>query len=177
MGLRKAIAYSKKKVVPYTRKSKKKQKSYVKTVPPVTVVKYSMGKAEGFRRGKFPFQLTLITTENIQIRDSSLEACRQFLNKKLETELSGQYFFRILAHPHHIQRENKMLTGAGADRMQTGMARSFGKTIGRAALIKPDQILYIIGVKNTKAEVEARKLIKSIKARLSCKVSTKTVKA
>lgn len=32
-SLRKANAYSKKKVVPYTRVSKKKSKSYVKTVP------------------------------------------------------------------------------------------------------------------------------------------------
>ena len=43
-----------------------------------------------------------------------------------------------------------MLTGAGADRMQTGMARSFGKTIGRAAFVKPGQILFIIGVKKRK---------------------------
>ncbi len=67
-----------------------------------------------------------------------------------------------------------MLTGAGADRMQTGMSRSFGKTMGRAAFVKPGQTLYIIGAKNTKAEVEARKLIRSIKARLPCKVVVKS---
>jgi ribosomal protein L16/L10AE len=67
-----------------------------------------------------------------------------------------------------------MLTGAGADRMQTGMSRSFGKTMGRAAFVKPGQTLYIVGVKDTKAEVEARKLIRSVKARLACKVTVRT---
>ena len=61
--------------------------------------------------------------------------------------------------------------------MQTGMSRAFGKSSGRAAIIKPDQTLFIIGVKNTKAEVEARKLIRSAKARLPCKTSTETIKA
>jgi len=70
-----------------------------------------------------------------------------------------------------------MLTGAGADRMQTGMSRAFGKTIGRAALVKPNQTLFILGVKTTKAEIEARKLIRAIKARLPCKVGTETIKA
>jgi len=37
---------------------------------------------------------------------------------------NGQYFFRIIPFTHHIQRENKMLTGAGADRTQTGMQLS-----------------------------------------------------
>jgi ribosomal protein L16/L10AE len=57
--------------------------------------------------------------------------------------------------------------------MQTGMSRAFGKTSGRAALIKPDQTLFIIGVKTPKAEIEARKLIKATKARLACKTRTK----
>ena len=68
-----------------------------------------------------------------------------------------------------------MLTGAGADRMQTGMSRAFGKTMGRAALVKPNQTLFIIGVKTKKEEAEARKLIRSIKARLACKTSIKNV--
>ena len=70
-----------------------------------------------------------------------------------------------------------MLTGAGADRMQTGMSRSFGKTMGRAALVKPNQVLFILGIKTPKAEVEARKLIRAVKARLPCKVRTETIKA
>ena len=41
-GLRKARAYSKKRVVPYTRISKKKSKSFIKTVPQQKIVKFSM---------------------------------------------------------------------------------------------------------------------------------------
>ena len=32
-----------------------------------------------------------------------------------------------------------MITGAGADRMQTGMQRAFGKAIGSAAQVKKNQ--------------------------------------
>jgi len=169
MALRKATSYSKKKVVPYTRKSKKKSKSYIKTVPPANIVKYSMGNEKAFSEGKFPLQLTLFTTENVQIRDGALEACRQFINKKLEKNYPGQYFFRIIPHPHHIQRENKMLTGAGADRMQTGMQLSFGKTIDRAAILRRNAGIFFIATGNKKIEQEARKLLNTIKSKLPCK--------
>jgi ribosomal protein L16/L10AE len=56
------------------------------------------------------------------------------------------------------------------------MALSFGKSVSRAALVKADQTLYLIGVKTPKQEVAARKLIASCKARLACKVSTRTEK-
>lgn len=169
MGLRKAAAYSKKKVVPYTRKSKRKSKAYVKTVPPANIVKYTMGNEHAFDEGKFPLHLTLVTTENVQIRDGALEACRQFVNKKLEKSFPGQYVFRIIPHPHHIQRENKMLTGAGSDRMQTGMQLSFGKTIDRAAIVKKGHGIFFIAVANKKIEQEARKLLNTIRSKLPCK--------
>ena len=51
-GLRKATAYSKKKVVPFTRVSKKRQKSYIKTVPPQKIVKFQMVKPKLFNDGK-----------------------------------------------------------------------------------------------------------------------------
>ena len=56
-SLRKANAYSKKKVVPYTRVSKKKSKSYVKTVPHQKIVKFTMGNSGMFNDGKFPIHL------------------------------------------------------------------------------------------------------------------------
>jgi len=128
--LRKAAAYSKKKITPYTRVSKRRQKSYIKTVPPQKIVKFSMGKLPLLEGTTLPHRLTIVSTENVQIRSNALEACRQFVNKKLEKGLNGQYVFQVIPFPHHIQRENKMLTGAGADRMQTGMQLAFGKTVG-----------------------------------------------
>jgi len=169
MALRKAAAYSKKKVVPYTRVSKVKGKSFIKTVPQKKVVKFVMGNETLFIEGKLPHKLTLIAEEKAQIRDNSLEACRQYLNKKLEKEFSGQYLFKVLVFPHHIQRENKMLTGAGADRMQTGMQLSFGKTLVRAALVNPGTKIFFVAVANPKAVSFSRNLFKDVKSKLPCK--------
>lgn len=176
MALRKGSAYSKRYARPYTRVSKKRTKSYIKTVPNSKIVKFKMGDIKGFDAGKYPIQIHVISKENCQVRDNSIEAVRQFFNRFLQIKVGKEFYLEVKIYPHHILRENKMLTGAGADRMQTGMSRAFGKTIGRAAFVKPKQTLYIIGVKTPKAEIAARKLIKSVKARLACKVSTETMK-
>ena len=136
-----------------------------------------MGDIKGFDKGEYPIQIQIASKENIQIRDNAIEAVRQYLNRFLQEKVGKEFYLEVKIYPHHILRENKMLTGAGADRMQTGMSRAFGKTIGRAALIKPGQTLFIVGIKDQKAEIEARKLIKSAKARMPCKVSTQTTKA
>ena len=169
-SLRKAAAYSKKKVTPYTRVSKKRQKSYIKMLPPQKIVKFVMGNSSLFKKGKLPHILNVISEEKVQIRDNSLEACRQFINKKLEKELIDQYIFRVVPFPHHIQRENKMLTGAGADRMQTGMQLAFGKAAGKAAILKPKSKIFIIGVENEKAIQFARKIIKQLRSKLPGKI-------
>ena len=171
-SLRKASAYSKKSVMPFTRISKKKSKSYIKTVPPQKIVKFTMGNESFFNQGKFPHTLTVFSEEKVQIRHNALEACRQFINKKLETEFNNQYVFKVLPFPHHIQRENKMLTGAGADRMQTGMQLSFGKSVGKAAILKPGSKIFFIAVGNEKALILARKVIKQVKSKLPCRTRT-----
>jgi large subunit ribosomal protein L10e len=173
MAIRKGAAYSKRYARPYTRISKKRTKSYIKTVPNSRIVKFKMGDIRGFDKGEYPVQLHVISKENCQLRDNAIEAVRQYLNRFLQVRLGKEFYLGVQIYPHHILRENKMLTGAGADRMQTGMSRAFGKTMGRAAFVKPGQTLYVIGVKDAKAEVEARKLIRSAKARLACKVTVK----
>jgi large subunit ribosomal protein L10e len=175
MALRKGSAYSKRYARPYTRVSKKRAKTYIKTVPNAKIVKYKMGDQKGYDNGEYPVQLHLISKQKCQIRDNSIEAIRQYLNRFLQIKIGKEFYLEVKIVPHHILRENKMLTGAGADRMQTGMSRAFGKTMGRAALVKPNQTLYIIGVKTPRAEATARKLIKSIKARITCKTSVKNV--
>jgi large subunit ribosomal protein L10e len=164
--LRKANAYSKKKVTPFTRNSKKKKKAYIKTIPPSKIVKFEMGKKN---LKKFKHNLKMISTEKVQIRHNALEACRQYINKKLDNEFIGQYFFKIIPYPHHIQRENKMLTGAGSDRMQTGMQLSFGKTTGKAAILKKESAIFFVAVENEKAIQFTRKIFKQIKSKVPCK--------
>ena len=48
---------------------------------------------------------------------------------------------RIRAHPFHVVRINKMLTVAGADRLQTGMRGAWGKPAGIVARVRIGQIL------------------------------------
>ena len=170
MALRKATAYSKRKVTPFTRVSKKRQKSYIKTVPQQKIVKFAMGKESLYEEGKLPHQLTVVATEKIQIRHNALEACRQYINKKLDKELSGQYLFKVIPFPHHIQRENKLLTAPGADRMQTGMQLSYGKAVGKSAIMKSNSRIFFVAVPNAKAVNFARKIFKQIKSKLPCNV-------
>ncbi len=169
MALRKASAYSKKKVVPYTRVSKKKSKSFIKTVPQQKIVKFTMGDNVLYNEGKLPYQLTLVSMETGQIRHNAFEACRQYINKKLDKGLLGRYFFKVISFPHHVQRENKMLVGAGADRMQTGMQLAFGKSAGKAAIVKPNSRIFLIAVANQKAVNFARDVLHKVKPKLPVK--------
>ena len=59
-----------------------------------------------------------------------------------------------------------MLTGAGSDRMQTGMQLSFGKTAGKSAIVKPGTRIFFIALPNLKAVSFARELFKEIKPKL-----------
>jgi large subunit ribosomal protein L10e len=168
--LRKAYSYSKRKVTPYTRTSKRRQKSFIKMVPAQKIVKFTMGKTEMLRKGRLPHHLTVVTKENVQLRHNAMEACRQFINKKLEKEFGQNYVFKIHPFPHHIQRENKMITGAGADRMQTGMQLSFGKATSKAAILKKGATIFTICLENQKAVTFIRAEIKKIKSKLPCKI-------
>ncbi|MGC9309364.1 MAG: 50S ribosomal protein L16 [Candidatus Nanoarchaeia archaeon] len=176
MPLRKAAAYSKKHVVPYTRKSKSRKNSFIKNVPHSKLTKMRMGNIKAYQEGRYPIVLSIKTKENITLRDNAIESVRQFLNRFLFETFGKEYYFEVKVYPHHILRENKMLTGAGADRMQTGMTKAFGKTMGRAAIVKKEQTLFVIAVSDTKKEEKARKLISSIKARLPCAVRVETKK-
>ena len=169
MALRRANSYSKKHVVPNTRISKQKKYAYAKVVPPAKIVKFNMGNIQSYHASKFPHLLTLVTDEDIQIRQNALEACRQFIDRKLSEQYNGQYFFRIIPYTHHIQRENKMLTGAGADRTQKGMQLSFGRAVAKAAILKEGKGIMSIALATPKAVSFSRKILKQIKSKLPCK--------
>lgn len=169
-ALRKANAYSKRKVVPFTRKSKKRTKSFIKAVPPQKIVKFTMGKEKLFYGGKLPHKVTVVSAENVQLRHNAMEATRQFVNKKIDKVLSGNYLFKILQYPHHVQRENKMLTGAGADRMQSGMQRAFGKSMGKSAILKTGSRIFVFGLPAKKDVAMVRKVLNQVKSKLPGKI-------
>jgi len=177
MGLRKAACYSRRYTLPFTRKSKVKGKNYIRTVPNVHLTKMRMGDLKGYAAGKYKTILIVRTKHAVQLRDNALEAVRQFLNRFLTEGVGKDFYLEVKPYPHHIQRENKMLTGAGADRMQTGMALSFGKSTGRACLMKRGDPIFIIGINSPKHEALARQLIGSSRARMPCTLHVETIKS
>ena len=156
---------------PYTRISKFRKKSYVRTRPNSKVVRYHMGDLTS----GFDTSLLLISKNNRQVRDGSLEAARQTSNRYMQKKL-GKIGWRIIIRcfPHHILRENPLAAGAGADRMSTGMKRSFGKSIGIAAQIREGQVVFQIDVNKDDLSV-AKEAMKRIAQKLPFSSAMETV--
>lgn len=169
-ALRKATSYSKRKARPFTRVSSKKNKAFIKTKPHNKIVKVVSGNQPDYEAGKHIFTLRMVSEQNVQIRDNSLEATRMFLTKAMDTGAPSQYFMRLMAYPHHILRENKKAAGAGADRLSSGMKHAYGINVGRAALVKPGQDLFIVTTLNEKSAQHAKKSMYMAKSKLPCKI-------
>jgi len=100
-----------------------------------------------------------------------LEAARIATNRILTDKLVNDYLMQIHPYPHIILRENKMIFGAHADRLQQGMRRSFGKPIGTAARIKADQTIITVKVKANAVETAEESLKRgSAKLPIPCKI-------
>jgi large subunit ribosomal protein L10e len=90
----------------------------------------------------FPICVHLVSYEREQISSESIEAARVACNKYLTTNVGKEFFhMKIRIHPFHVIRINKMLSCAGADRLQSGMRKAFGKPNGTAARVLPGQII------------------------------------
>lgn len=134
---------------PYTRKSKFREKSYVRAVPNNKIVKYVMGN----QKKTYAYRVLLNSKTDIQLRHNCLEAARKTANKHLETLAPANYVLKLRVYPHHVLRNNPLAAGAGADRMSTGMAHSFGKTVGIAARVKKGQTVFDVEVAKDKLTV------------------------
>ena len=96
----------------------------------------------------FPICVHLVSDEMEQITSEALESARVASNKYLTTKLTKDgYHFRVRKHPWHVLRINKMLSCAGADRLQAGMRRAFGKSYGKACRTKIGDIIASVRVK------------------------------
>lgn len=85
---------------------------------------------------QFPLTYHLVSTQREQVSSEALEAARIATNKNLVNSIGKDNFhLRINVHPYHVLRINKMLSCAGADRLQTGMRGAYGKPYGLAARI------------------------------------------
>merc|ERR1712088_636077 len=91
---------------------------------------------------EFPLSVHLVSDELEQLSSEALEAGRICCNKYLVKNCGKDSFhIRIRVHPFHVLRINKMLSCAGADRLQTGMRGAFGKPQGLVARVKIGQPL------------------------------------
>ncbi|KAJ7353501.1 ribosomal protein L10e/L16, partial [Mycena albidolilacea] len=89
-----------------------------------------------------------------QLSSEALEAARICANKYV-TKTSGKdsFHLRVCVHPFHVIRINKMLSCAGADRLQTGMRGTWGKPYGTVAHINIGQIILFIRCKDANTPV------------------------
>jgi len=125
----------------------------------------------GDTKAKFEYEARLIALEGAQIRHNALEAARVAANRELMEKLTNSYLMCVQPYPHTILRENKMIFGAHADRLSDGMRRSFGKPIGTAARVKPNQTIMTINVNENGVEVAKRALkLGSAKLPIPCRI-------
>ncbi|AET64549.1 50S ribosomal protein L10e [Methanothrix harundinacea 6Ac] len=115
-------------------------------VPGSKVVHYDMGNLNT----EFPVTLTLVAKEPCQIRHTALEAARVTANRYLMTYVGRLNFhMKLRVYPHQVLRENKQATGAGADRVSSGMRHAFGKAVGTAARVDAEQKIFSVSTAPT----------------------------
>lgn len=97
----------------------------------------------------FPLTVHLVSDEYEQLSSEALEAGRICANKYMVKYCGkDQFHMRIRVHPFHVLRINKMLSCAGADRLQTGMRGAFGKPQGTVARVDIGQIIMSVRTKD-----------------------------
>lgn len=128
---------------PYTRLK------YIHGSPALKISKFNMGDLGV----QFPRTIHLVSRERVQIRHNALESARVAANKILSDKYGETgYKMSVRPYPHIILRENKMIATAGADRLQEGMRRAFGKPTGRAARVDVGQEILSISVREDGVE-------------------------
>lgn len=127
------------------------------------VQKFTMGDS----KATYQYRVSLLSENAIQIRHNALEAARVSANKVMFDKLGETgYLVKLVAYPHVILRENRMIATAGADRLQEGMRRSFGKPTSRAARLRPNKAVIEIYV-NESALEHAKAALKVSSSKLS----------
>ena len=133
---------------PFTRKK------YIKGKPQIKIAKFQGGK-----KANYEFCVQLLLNERIQIRHMAIEACRLAANKTLEkTTGESGYYSRLRIYPHNLLRENKMIAAAGADRLQEGMRRAWGKAVSLGARVRAGQPIMELYVNSEHVEAAKKAL-------------------
>lgn len=159
----KGVNYRVPRGMPYVRRE------YIAGKPQLKIARFSSGQA----RSDYDYKVELIVTDNIQIRHNSLEAARLAANKTMAREAGEASFFSMLrVYPHVLLRENKMIATAGADRLQEGMRRAFGKSTGLAARVQRGQVIFEAHVASQNLNI-AKDAFKVASSKLGCPTLTR----
>lgn len=125
------------------------RREYMGGVPGSKIVQFDMGNT----KERFPVEVSILAEEACQIQHKALEAARMNVNRKLQKEVGRMnYHFKLRTYPHQVLRENKQATGAGADRVSEGMRMAFGKAVGTAARVDPQQKIFTVYTTMANAE-------------------------
>jgi large subunit ribosomal protein L10e len=160
----KGVNYREIRGMPYVRRE------YIRGKPQLKIAKFSSGAA----KGEYDFKVELLVTEKMQIRHNALEAARLAANKTMAKAGDTSFFSMLRVYPHVILRENKMIATAGADRLQEGMRRAFGKAMGLASRVSPGQVILEAHVKASNLEL-AKRGFKVASSKLGCPTQTRVV--
>uniref|UniRef100_A0A4D5R9E1 Large ribosomal subunit protein uL16 n=1 Tax=Scolopendra viridis TaxID=118503 RepID=A0A4D5R9E1_SCOVI len=148
MGRRPARCYRYCKNKPYPKSR------FCRGVPDPKIRIFDLGRKKA-KVEEFPLCVHLISDEYEQLSSEALEAGRICANKYLVKNCGKDAFhIRMRLHPFHVIRINKMLSCAGADRLQTGMRGAFGKPQGTVARVNIGQpIMSVRAKENHKPQV------------------------
>jgi large subunit ribosomal protein L10e len=153
----KGVNYRVPRGMPYVRRE------YIAGKPQLKIARFSSGQP----RSDYDCKVELLVTENIQIRHNSLEAARLAANKTMARAGEASFFSTLRVYPHILLRENKMIATAGADRLQEGMRRAFGKSTGLAARVHAGQVIFEARVSSQNLKL-AKEGFKVASSKLGC---------
>lgn len=140
------------------------RRKFMGGVPYPKITTFTLGN----QKKDFDVEFRLIAEESCQVRHNALEAARISINRKLIDKLGPEnYYLQIRPYPHHVLREHKMATGAGADRISSGMKLAFGRPVGTAARVHSGDIIMV-----GRANSEGARLLKDALKKASIKLPT-----
>lgn len=146
-------------------------KKFAPGAPNPKVARFTTGK----HRQDYDYMFKLISDGRVQIRHNALEAARVAASKKVTLLGEENFYLRVVTYPHSILRENKMIATAGADRLQEGMRKAFGKPIGLAARVSIGSVVLEMSLKAENFE-KGKEAMWAAATKLPMKTHTEIVK-
>jgi large subunit ribosomal protein L10e len=146
------------------------RKEFAPSAPGSKIARFSTGKT----RSDYDVKMQLISDMKVQIRHNSLEAARVAINKKMTPIGEENFYLTVKIYPHVIIRENRMISTAGADRLQEGMRKAFGKPMGLAARVDCGSVLFELSLHNANIE-KGKEALRTAASKLPLTSSVKVI--